>query len=102
LANPVGGTESEVERVRELVRLEVDAQLRCPAEGKETVTHEALSRLDPHLKRALESLETIIRAREFTEEELAGRGGLCCCWTLPSSPATCESLVALDRSGAPE
>jgi hypothetical protein len=74
LANPAGWAESEVERVQDLIKLEVDALLRCPAEGKEVASHEALSRLEPHLRRVLKTLETIERARVLTEEELARRG----------------------------
>ena len=86
MANPVDWANSEVERVQELVLEEVDALLRCPAESKEAATHEALSRLEPHLERALEALETVGQLRRLTEEEFARRGAF---------------MMLLDLSGLP-
>jgi hypothetical protein len=74
MSNSVRWPDSEVERVQMLVLEEVDALLRCPAEHKEAATHEALSKLELHLKGALEALEIIGQARGLTEEEFAWRG----------------------------
>jgi hypothetical protein len=76
LANPIGWADSEVKRVQELVLEEVDALLRCPVESKEETTQEVLSKLEPHLKVALDALDTIGRVRGLTKEELARRGAL--------------------------
>jgi hypothetical protein len=74
MANPIEWADSEVERVQELVLEEVDALMRCPAESKEEATQAVLSKLEPHLKGALDALDTIGRVRELTEEEFALRG----------------------------
>ena len=74
MANPIGWADSAVEGARELVREEVDALWRCPAERKEAATREALSKLEPHLEGASEPLEVIGRVRGLTEKELAQRG----------------------------
>jgi hypothetical protein len=86
LANPVDWADSEVERVQELVIEEVDVLLRCPAESKEAATHEALSRLEPHLEGALEALEIVGLVRGLTEGEFARRGAF---------------MMLLDLSGLP-
>jgi hypothetical protein len=74
LTNPVDWADSEVKRVEGLIIKEVDALLLCPAESKETATHQALSRLEPHLERALEAIEIVERVRKLTQEEVNRRG----------------------------
>ncbi len=74
MANPIEWADSEVERVKVQILKEVDALMRCPAESKEEATQVVLSKLEPHLKGALDALDTIGRIRELTEDELALRG----------------------------
>ena len=74
LTNPVDWADSEVKRVEGLIIKEVDALLLCPAESKEAATHQALSRLEPHLERALEAIEIVERVRKLTQEEVNRRG----------------------------
>jgi Fic family protein len=47
--------------------------LRCPPERREEATHEAFSKLRPHVEAELEALETMEGLRELTEEELDRR-----------------------------
>ena len=63
--------DSRVERVQSLVLEKVDSLLRCPAERKDEATHEALSKLKPHVEAELEALETLEWLRDLTDEELA-------------------------------
>jgi hypothetical protein len=74
LANHIEWAESEVERVQELILEKVDALLRCPVEGKVQATQETLSKLEPHLKGALDALDTIGDVRGLTKEDLVRRG----------------------------
>jgi predicted HTH transcriptional regulator len=66
-------SESKAERVQSLVLEKVESLLRCPAERKEEATHEAFSKLRPHVEAELEALETLEWLRELTDEELARR-----------------------------
>ena len=74
MTNPVDWADSEVKRVEKLIIKEVDALLLCPAESKETATHQALSRLESHVEEALEALELVERVRRLTQEEVNRRG----------------------------
>jgi hypothetical protein len=65
--------DSKVERVQSLVLERVDSLLRYPAERKDEATHEALSKLRPHVVAELEALETLEWLRDLTDEELARR-----------------------------
>jgi len=56
-----------------LVLEKVASLLRCPAERREEATHEALSKLRPHVAAELEALESLEWLRDLTEEELARR-----------------------------
>jgi predicted HTH transcriptional regulator len=47
--------------------------LQCPVEQREEATHEAFSKLRPHVEAELEALESLERLRDLTEEELARR-----------------------------
>jgi Fic family protein len=47
--------------------------LRCSPEWREEATHEAFSKLRPHVEAELEALETLEWLRELTDEELARR-----------------------------
>ena len=72
MAHPVGRWPvTAVERAQLLVQEAVTRLLRCPPQRKEAATHEALSTLRPHLKAALEELETIGQLRDLTDVELA-------------------------------
>jgi hypothetical protein len=63
--------DSRAERVHSLV-LEKSASLsRCPPERKKEATHEAFSKLRPHVEAELEALETLEWLRDLTNEELA-------------------------------
>ena len=73
LTHPHRWPDSKVERVQSLVLETVDSLLRCPAERKEEATHEALSKLRPHVEAELEALETLEWLRDLTDEELARR-----------------------------
>jgi len=64
-------SDSAVERAQILVQEAVAGLLRCPPERKEAATQEALSTLRPHLKAALEELETIGQLRDLTDVEFA-------------------------------
>ena len=66
-------SDSRAERVRSLVLGKVAGLLRCPPERREEATHEAFSKLRPHLEAELEALETMEGLRELTEEELDRR-----------------------------
>jgi hypothetical protein len=66
-------SESKAERVQSLVLEKVDSLLRCPAERRKEATHEALSKLRPHVEAELEALETLEWLRDLTAEELARR-----------------------------
>jgi hypothetical protein len=66
-------SESKAERVQSLVLEKVESLLRCPAERKDEATHEAFSKLRPHVEAELEALETLEWLRELTDEELARR-----------------------------
>jgi hypothetical protein len=71
LTHPLRWSDSKVERVQSLVLDKVDSLLRCPAELNEAATHEALSKLRPHVETELEALETLEWLRDLTDEELA-------------------------------
>jgi Fic family protein len=71
LTHPLRWSDSKVERVQSLVLDKVDSLLRCPAELNEVATHEALSKLRPHVETELEALETLEWLRDLTDEELA-------------------------------
>jgi hypothetical protein len=62
---------SRAERVQSLVLEKVASLLRCPPEGRKDATHEALSKLRPHVEAELEALETLEWLRDLTGEELA-------------------------------
>ena len=47
--------------------------MRCPPERREEATHEAFSKLRPHVEAELEALESLEWLRDLTEEELARR-----------------------------
>ena len=47
--------------------------MQCPVERREEATHEAFSKLRPHVKAELEALESLERLRDLKEEELARR-----------------------------
>ena len=64
---------SRAERVQSLVLEKVASLLRCPPERRKDATHEALSKLRPHVEAELEALETLEWLRDLTNEELARR-----------------------------
>jgi len=64
---------SRAERVQSLVLEKVASLLRCPPERRTDATHEALSKLRPHVEAELEALETLEWLRDLTNEELARR-----------------------------
>ena len=66
-------SDSRAERVRSLVLRKVASLLRCPPERREEATHEAFSKLRPHVEAEIEALETMEGLRDLTEEELARR-----------------------------
>jgi hypothetical protein len=66
-------SDSKVERVQSLVLEKVDSLLRCPAEPKDEATHEALSKLKPHVEAEWDALETLDWPRDLTDEELDQR-----------------------------
>ena len=66
-------SESKAERVQSLVLEKVESLLRCPAERRKEATHEALSKLRPHVEAELEALETLEWLRDLTDEELDQR-----------------------------
>ena len=63
-------SDSKVQRLQSLVLEKVDSLLRCPAGRKGRATHEALSKLKPHVEAQLEALETLDWLRDLTDEEL--------------------------------
>jgi hypothetical protein len=73
LTHPLRWSDSKAERVQSLVLEKVDSLLRCPAERKEEATHEAFSKLRPHVEAELVALETLEWLRDLTDEELARR-----------------------------
>jgi hypothetical protein len=73
LTNTVRWADSEVKKTEVLVREMVDDLLRCPAERKEAAAREVLVTLRPHLKAAVEALETIGRERLLTNVEFVRR-----------------------------
>jgi predicted HTH transcriptional regulator len=73
LTHSLRWSESRAERVRSLVLEKVAGLLRCPLERREEATHEAFSKLRPHVEAELEALETMEGLRELTEEELDRR-----------------------------
>ena len=66
-------SESRAERVRSLVLEKFASLLRCPPERREEATHEAFSKLRPHVEAELEALETLEGLRDLTDEELVRR-----------------------------
>jgi hypothetical protein len=64
---------SRAERVQSLVLEKVASLLRCPPERRKDATHEAFSKLRPHVEAELEALETLEWLRDLTNEELAWR-----------------------------
>jgi Fic family protein len=66
-------SDSRAERVRSLVLGKFAGLLRCPPERREEATHEAFSKLRPHVEAELEALETMEGLRDLTEEELDRR-----------------------------
>jgi hypothetical protein len=73
LTHPLRWSDSKTERVQSLVLEKVASLLRCPPERREEATHEAFSKLRPHLEAELEALETLEWLRDLTDEELARR-----------------------------
>jgi hypothetical protein len=73
LTHTLRWSDSRAERVRSLVLEKVAGLLRCPPERREEATHEAFSKLSPHVKAELEALESLEALRDLTEEELARR-----------------------------
>ena len=66
-------SDSRAERVQSLVLEKVASLLRYPPERRKDATHEALSKLRPHVEAELEALETLEWLRDLTGEELARR-----------------------------
>ena len=62
---------SRAERVQSLVLEKAASLLRCPTERRKEATHEAFSKLRPHVEAELEALETLEWLRDLTNEELA-------------------------------
>jgi Fic family protein len=73
LTHSLRWSESRAERVRSLVLEKFASLLRYPPERREEATHEAFSKLRPHLEAELEALETLEGLRDLTDEELARR-----------------------------
>jgi Fic family protein len=73
LTHSLRWSESRAERVRSLVLEKAAGLLRCPLERREEATHEAFSKLRPHVEAELEALESLEWLRDLTEEELARR-----------------------------
>jgi hypothetical protein len=73
LTHSLRWSESRAERVRSLVLEKVASLLRCPLERREEATHEAFSKLRPHVEAELEALESLEGLRDLTDEELARR-----------------------------
>jgi hypothetical protein len=73
LRDPLRESDSKAERVQSLVLEKVASLLRCPAERRKEATHEAFSKLRPHVEAELEALETLEWLRDLTDEELARR-----------------------------
>jgi len=74
LAHTLRWSVSRAERVQSLVLERLASLLRCPPERRKDATHEALSKLRPHVEAELEALETLEWLRDLTNEELARRG----------------------------
>ena len=72
MTHPLRSSDSKAERVQSLVLEKVTSLLRCLAE-REEATHEAFSKLRPHVEAELEALETLEWLRDLTDEELARR-----------------------------
>ena len=79
--------DTEVQKAEVLLRTAVDELLRCPEERKEAATHEALSKLRPHLESALEALEAIGGTRGLDDEAIAKRKAFTTLWDLAGQPA---------------
>jgi hypothetical protein len=73
LTHTLRWSDSRAERVRSLVLGKVASLLRCSPERREEATHEAFSKLRPHVEAEIEALETMEGLRDLTEEELARR-----------------------------
>jgi predicted HTH transcriptional regulator len=73
LTHSLRWSESRAERVRSLVLEKFASLLQCPPERREEATHEAFSKLRPHVEAELEALETMEGLRALTDEELARR-----------------------------
>jgi hypothetical protein len=73
LRHPLRESDSKAERVQSLVLEKVASLLRCPAERRKEATHEAFSKLRPHVEAELEALETLEWLRDLTDEELDQR-----------------------------
>ena len=73
MRHPLRESDSKVERVQSLVLEKVASLLRCPVERRKEATHEALSKLRPHVEAELEALETLEWVRDLTDEELDQR-----------------------------
>jgi hypothetical protein len=73
LTHTLRWSDSRAERVRSLVLAKVTCLLRCPPERREEATHEAFSKLSPHVKAELEALDSLEALRDLREEELARR-----------------------------
>jgi predicted HTH transcriptional regulator len=66
-------SESRAGRVQSLVLRKVASLSRCPPERRKEATHEAFSKLRPHVEAELEALESVEGLRDLTDEELARR-----------------------------
>ena len=73
MTHPLRWADSKTERVQSLVLEKVTSLSRYPAERREEATHEAFSKLRPHVEAELEALETLEWMRDLTDEELARR-----------------------------
>jgi Fic family protein len=66
-------SESRAGRVQSLVLRKVASLSRCPPERRKEATHEAFSKLRPHVEAELEALESVEGLRDLTDEELDRR-----------------------------
>jgi hypothetical protein len=73
LTHTLRWSDSRAERVRSLVLEKVASLLRYPPERRKDATHEAFSKLRPHVEAELEALESLEWLRDLTEEELDRR-----------------------------
>jgi len=73
LTHTLRWSDSRAERVQSLVLEKAASLLRCPPERRKDATHEAFSKLRPHVEGELEALETMEWLRDLTNEELARR-----------------------------